>query len=141
MYNSKENITAEELFGRVGEIIEAQATSPECVNRMMHEALVLTCREGLSDNRQAFGNLFAQVDFLCKRCRISSRDAMAIQKMRRCCCPKKWRMTVGRCAFSFRPCSKQIFPQRWWGGFRLWASCRPMSGTLIIGISAALCKL
>ena len=83
MYNSKENITAEELFGRVGEIIEAQTTSPECVNRMMHEALVLTCREGLSDNRQAFGNLFAQVDFLCKRCRISSRDAMAIQKMRR----------------------------------------------------------
>ena len=83
MYNSKENITAEELFGRVGEIIEAQTTSPECVNRMMHEALVLTCREGLSDNRQAFGNLFAQVDFLCKRCRISSHDAMAIQKMRR----------------------------------------------------------
>lgn len=83
MYNSKENITAEELFGRVGEIIEAQATSPECVNRMMHEALMLTCREGLSDNRQAFGNQPSLVDFLCKRCRISTSDAREIQKMRR----------------------------------------------------------
>ena len=45
MYSSRENITAAELFGRVEEIVRAQAARVPGVNRMMHEALVLTCRE------------------------------------------------------------------------------------------------
>ena len=83
MYSSRENITAAELFGRVEEIVRAQAARVPGVNRMMHEALVLTCREGLSGERQTFGNLFAQVDFLCKDRGIGVGDAMAIQQLRR----------------------------------------------------------
>ncbi len=74
-------ITADDLFARVEEILNL----PEgrAVNRLMHETLVLCCSEALRTEKIAFGNLFSQVDFLCKRFRVHLGDVVAIQKMRR----------------------------------------------------------
>ena len=75
------HITAEELFDRVYGILTAAKCT--AANRMMHDTLVLACHAGVKDTEQAFGNLFSQVDFLCKRCRVSASDKYAIQNMRR----------------------------------------------------------
>ena len=75
------DISADELFDRVLEIIQKEKGAD--VNRMMHETLVLACHEAIKDTRQAFGNLFSQVDFLCKVHHIHVRDIVAIQQMRR----------------------------------------------------------
>ena len=74
-------ITADDLFARVEDILNL----PEgrAVNRLMHETLVLCCSEALRTEKIAFGNLFSQVDFLCKRHRVRTGDVAAIQKMRR----------------------------------------------------------
>jgi hypothetical protein len=48
----------------------------------MHETLVLACGEALRDTRQGFGNVFSQVDFLCKRHGIAMRERIAVQQMR-----------------------------------------------------------
>ena len=72
----------EELFDRCLEL--AQVDEPTgATNRLMHETLVLCCAEGLKDSGQAYGNLFAQVDYLCKRHRVGMADRVAIQTMRR----------------------------------------------------------
>jgi len=49
----------------------------------MHETLVLLCHEGVKDSKQKFGNLFAQVDFLCRKHSISVPDTIEIQTARR----------------------------------------------------------
>ena len=75
------DISADELFDRVLEVIQKEKDVD--VNRMMHETLVLACHEAIKDTKQAFGNLFSQVDFLCKVHHIHVRDIVAIQQMRR----------------------------------------------------------
>ena len=75
-------ITAEELFDRCDELIELFNRGSQTVNRQMHEILVLTCVEGTRDSKQAYGNLFSQVVFLCKANGISPADRAAIQTMR-----------------------------------------------------------
>ena len=88
------NTTAEELFERLQEIRElAQQPLPDddeasksydaLFATSLHEVLVLTCHAGVRDTHQAFGNLFSQVDYLCKRHSIALADRRAIQRMRR----------------------------------------------------------
>ena len=74
-------ISSNELFDRILDIIRADEESPK--NKMLHETLVLTCSQGLAGNNLAFGNLFSQVDFLCKKHHVATNDAIAIQRMRR----------------------------------------------------------
>ena len=74
-------ISADELFHRILSIIEAEVDT--LVNKLLHETLVLTCSEGLAGSNLAFGNLFAQVDFLCKKHHVAVGDTIAIQNMRR----------------------------------------------------------
>ena len=76
-------IHAEELFGRVEEMLRLAADNRTEAGRVMHEVLVLTCSVGVKDSRQAFGNLFSQVDFICKQLQISTPERIAIQQMRR----------------------------------------------------------
>ena len=76
-------ITADELFRRIGHALSTASTSPEAVNKQLHDILSLACDGALQDSLQAFGNLFSKVDFLCKRHRIALRDVVAIQQMRR----------------------------------------------------------
>lgn len=78
-----QNITADELFGRIRELLTATDLQPATRNSMMHEVLVLCCHEGVRDTEQSFGNLFSQVDFLCKRHRVGVSDKADIQTMRR----------------------------------------------------------
>ncbi len=77
------NTTASELFERLHEVAQEHAVPTAAANRQLHEILVLACHAGVQPTGQAFGNLFSQVDFLCKRHRVSVADKMAIQTMRR----------------------------------------------------------
>lgn len=77
-------MTASEFYTRIAEI--ARLPEDLCgqnVNRQVHETLVALCHEGLDGSGQAFGNMFSQVDFLCKRHNIKTADRIAIQAMRR----------------------------------------------------------
>ena len=76
-------ITADELFRRIDHALSTASTSPEAVNKQLHDILSLAGDGALQDSLQAFGNLFSKVDFLCKRHRIALRDVVAIQQMRR----------------------------------------------------------
>lgn len=69
-----------ELYDRC---VELTTREPSAVSlRFMHETLVLACGEALRDTRQGFGNVFSQVDFLCKRHGIAMRERIAVQQMR-----------------------------------------------------------
>ena len=78
-----QNISASELFQRVRELLMLPDLKPETRNKMMHDTLILCCHEGVKDTKQAFGNLFSQVDYLCKVRGIKIADKIAIQTMRR----------------------------------------------------------
>ena len=77
------NITAQELLERCDELVVLYRQGAMSVNRRMHEILVLACAEGTRNSKQAYGNLFSQVAFLCKSTGISHTDKAAIQTMRR----------------------------------------------------------
>ena len=49
----------------------------------MHEVLVLTCAEGTRGTGRSFGNLFAQVDYVCRQHGIEGADKRDMQTMRR----------------------------------------------------------
>ncbi|MBO1363054.1 AAA family ATPase [Prevotella sp. A2931] len=78
--NDTDKIAAE-LFGRVGQILDM--TDGAIANKLTHETLAQVCHEGLAGSNLAFGNLFSQVDFLCKKHHVSVADTIAIQRMRR----------------------------------------------------------
>ena len=70
-----------ELFERCVELADVAPSGASL--RYLHETLVLACAEALRGSRQGFGNVFAQVDYLCKHHGIAMRDRIAIQQMRR----------------------------------------------------------
>lgn len=81
--HSSRNITADELFANVHRIATDKEMSGESAAGLMHDTLILVCTLGTKNSGQAYGNLFSQVDYLCRRCGMSSRDKHAIQRMRR----------------------------------------------------------
>lgn len=82
-FNLNENITADELFHRVEDILTANADGSASVNRMLHETLVLTCSVGLKNTRYGFGDLNSQVERLCVMRGINKQDVYTIRRMRR----------------------------------------------------------
>lgn len=52
-------------------------------NNRMHETLVEACAEASRGMGTAFGNVFSQVDYLCKHCGIPTQERKGIQTMRR----------------------------------------------------------
>ena len=80
---NQNNISATELFQRVRELLMLPDLEPQTRNKMMHDTLILCCHEGVKNSQQAFGNLFSQVDYLCRVRGISIPDKIAIQTMRR----------------------------------------------------------
>ena len=78
-----QNNNANELFQRVRELLMLPDLEPKTRNKMMHDTLILCCHEGVKDTKQAFGNLFSQVDYLCKARGIKVGDKIDIQTMRR----------------------------------------------------------
>lgn len=72
------------LYSRILEIVGMRtAVKPATLNKMAHETLVLACHEGLRGTGQAYGNLFSQVDYLCRRHHVRLADRVQIQAMRR----------------------------------------------------------
>lgn len=72
------------LYARIADIIGFYGTvKPATLNKMAHETLVLACHEGLRGTGQAYGNLFSQVDFLCRKHNVRLADRVQIQAMRR----------------------------------------------------------
>ena len=51
--------------------------------RQMHELLVLASAEGCRQQGGTFGNLFSQIDWVCKQLRVSRAETQAIQTARR----------------------------------------------------------
>lgn len=72
---------ANELFDICCTLAAGQPSAS--ARRRMHEVLTLCCAEGTRHYGGGFGNLFSQVDFLCKQCGLSVADMVAVQTMRR----------------------------------------------------------
>ncbi|MBR1687787.1 MAG: AAA family ATPase [Prevotella sp.] len=70
----------DELFGRCAELVASGPTAEAL--RYLHQTLVLACSEALRGTGQGYGNVFAQVDYLCKRHHLSTPDRIAIQTAR-----------------------------------------------------------
>ncbi len=74
-------MTIAELFERCTQLADVAPSGASL--RYLHETLVLACAEALRGSRHGFGNVFAQVDYLCKHHGIAMRHRIAIQQMRR----------------------------------------------------------
>ena len=83
MYLSENPVSAEELFDRLSTLTKPTDTEQPHANSVLHEVLAAACHEGTKETHTGFGNLFSQVDFLCKRHHVAPEDMAAIQKMRR----------------------------------------------------------
>lgn len=81
-----QQITPGELFDRCFEVATATSGGAEYAvsrNRLLHETLLLACEAATEGGRTGFGNLFSQVDHLCRRYGVAERDRREIQLMRR----------------------------------------------------------
>ncbi len=83
MQQSQTYITANELYQRAAQILEAGSQEGALVNKMLHETLVMACAAGLRNTSYSFGDLNARVDHLCTQCGLSMADTRAVHQMRR----------------------------------------------------------
>ena len=72
---------ASEFFDICAELITKEPSAD--ATRRLHEVLKLCCAEGCRRQGGAFGNLFAQVDWLCKRLHLSPAQTRDLQDARR----------------------------------------------------------
>lgn len=73
-----------ELFDRLLSIITlVKEGKLSLAALMLHETIEMAAREGVKGEQAAFGNLFAQVTFLCKKHSLDPVDIVAIQNARR----------------------------------------------------------
>lgn len=75
-------LIADELIDSCIELANATEMGAT-VNNRMHETLVTACAEATKGLGTGFGNVFSQVDFLCKHCGIPKEERKGIQTMRR----------------------------------------------------------
>lgn len=83
MVLNEENITADELFDKITELLDEDDTARPTVNRRLHDMLSQACKAGLSSTPHGFGNLFARLSALCELLNVSPSDASDMQQMRR----------------------------------------------------------
>jgi len=72
---------ASEFFDICAELIAGEPSAD--ATRRLHEVLRLCCAEGCRRQGGAFGNLFAQVDYLCKHLHLSPAQTRDLQDARR----------------------------------------------------------
>ncbi len=77
-----ENI-ATQLYQRVEMLAHLDPDAADVRNKNLHAALAQVCYEGVKDTGMAFGNLFSQVDYICRAHAIQPADMADIQTMRR----------------------------------------------------------
>lgn len=94
MESQSYRVSANDLFEQIKELLDQISkffaeqnslhTPPfTLLETTIHHILVLACHEAIRDTNQAYGNLFSQVDYLCKKHHVSISDRIAIQTMRR----------------------------------------------------------
>ena len=99
MENEPYRVSANDLFAQIKELLaqipphSLKQTSlhtphstfhiPHSTLLEIHRLLVLACHEAIRNTNQAYGNLFSQVDYLCKKHHVPISDRIAIQTMRR----------------------------------------------------------
>ena len=94
MESQSYRVSANDLFAQIKEMLDQSSkffaeqvslrTPPSTLlETTIHRLLVLACHEAIRDTNQAYGNLFSQVDYLCKKHHVSISDRIAIQTMRR----------------------------------------------------------
>ena len=66
--------TATLLYRRVEALAHLDNDAVEVRNRSLHAALAQVCHEGVKDTGMAFGNLFSQVDYLCRSRAVGAGD-------------------------------------------------------------------
>ena len=74
-------MTAKELYDIIQELAGGEP-SPQNL-RQLHELIALTAAEGSRSHGGTFGNLFSQVDFVCKKYGMKPQQRWAIQQARR----------------------------------------------------------
>lgn len=74
-------MTAKELYDIIQELAHGDP-SPQNL-RQLHELIALTAAEGSRSHGGTFGNLFSQVDFVCKKYGMKPQQRWAIQQARR----------------------------------------------------------
>ena len=72
---------ASEFFDICAELITGEPSAD--ATRRLHEVLKLCCAEGCRRQGGAFGNLFSQVDYLCKLLHLSHAQTRDLQDARR----------------------------------------------------------
>lgn len=72
---------AKELFNICDRLADEKPSAEGL--RQMHEVLTLCCSKGTRTQGGRFGNLFSQVDFVCKQHGLSNSDRVEIQTLRR----------------------------------------------------------
>ena len=74
-------MTAKELYDIIQELAIDEPSTQNL--RQLHEVLSLTAAEGCRSQGGTFGNLFSQIDFVCKHNGLKSHQKWAIQQARR----------------------------------------------------------
>lgn len=75
--------TANDLFDNIRTVVAGRPLSPVISNKILHEALVLTCAEALKDTRYGFGDLNSQLESVISLFHISADEANALRQARR----------------------------------------------------------
>lgn len=77
------NITARELYDRVGLIADSCDGGGTLLNHLVFETLQLVCQAALRGERHAMGGLITQVDKVCTLYHLNQSDRTALQAARR----------------------------------------------------------
>mgnify|MGYP002623853053 CR=1 FL=1 len=72
---------AQELFGICGELAQQKPT--ETGRRELHRMIALCAAEGCRQHGGTFGNLFSQIDYVCRQLGMKRQEQRAIQAARR----------------------------------------------------------
>lgn len=75
--------TADDLFENIKVAVSRPSLLPATRNKLLHEALVLACSEGLKDTRYGFGDLNSQLENLIRLQHIPADEANALRQARR----------------------------------------------------------
>ena len=93
MENEPYRVSANDLFAQIKELLaqippQNEAAEPSVKFKVqsskfkVHRLLVLACHEAIRNTNQAYGNLFSQVDYLCKKYHVPISIAIAMNPCR-----------------------------------------------------------
>ena len=75
--------TSQDLFQTLRTVVTSGSLPASTRNKLLHEAIVIICAEGLKDTNYGFGDLNSQTESLIRLLHIPSGEANALRKARR----------------------------------------------------------